>query len=158
MVFPIFVVFSDPSSSCLLVWTGICCQTVVETWCKRQRQRQSELVNVFTLSNIVPWDGCHKEENVLCLMFHCAGKYICSSNSISGIHKSLPPVSIHQSCYVTSLTPTYLSSFSIMAPTPIKLISHFSTVKGCLMNFCTLVTENEWGDYYQLHALTYQII
>ena len=60
------------------------------------------------------------------------------------------PVSLHESCYVYSFSPTYLSGFSIMAPTPIKWISHFTTVKGGLMNFSTFVTENEWGDYYQL--------
>ena len=45
--FPFLVVFFDSSSSCLLVWTGICCQTVVRTRCERQRRRQGEIVNVF---------------------------------------------------------------------------------------------------------------
>ena len=36
------VVFFDPSSSCLLVWTRICCQTVVEIRSERQHERQGE--------------------------------------------------------------------------------------------------------------------
>ena len=48
-VFPFLVVFFDSSSSCLLVWTGICCQTVVRTRCERQRWRQGEIGNVFFL-------------------------------------------------------------------------------------------------------------
>ena len=45
--FPFLVVFFDSSSSCLLVWRGICCQTVLRTRCERQRRRQGEIVNVF---------------------------------------------------------------------------------------------------------------
>ena len=48
---PISVVFSDSSSSCLLVWTGICCPVVTRAWCERQCWRQGELVRFFPLSN-----------------------------------------------------------------------------------------------------------
>ena len=95
----------------------------------------------------MPWEGWGKEENVLYWMFHCAGKYICSNS----IYDTLKSHLYHftRSCYVNSFSPTYLSAFSIMALTPIKWISHFSTVKGGFMNFSTLVTKNEWRDYYQ---------
>ena len=50
------VVFFDSSTSCLLVWTENCCRSVVETWCKRQRWRQGDLVIFFNLSNyLLPW-------------------------------------------------------------------------------------------------------
>ena len=50
-----FPVFSDASSPCLLVWTGICCQTVVRTWGKCQCSRQGELdkkVNYCIRNNV----------------------------------------------------------------------------------------------------------
>ena len=63
VVFFLFsVVFSDPSSSCLLVRTGVCCSTFVETWCKRQRWRQGELVSVSYIVNQTIY--CRENMNV----------------------------------------------------------------------------------------------
>ena len=58
-----FPVFFDASSPCLSVWTGICRQTAVRTWCKRRRCRQGELTRHWDNFLLLP---CQRT-NQICL-------------------------------------------------------------------------------------------
>ena len=44
-----FLVFVDASSSCCLVWTRKCCQTVIRRRCKCQRDRYCKLVILYSV-------------------------------------------------------------------------------------------------------------
>ena len=57
------IVFFDSSSSCLLVWAGICCQTVVKIRSERQHKRQGKSVNFFTVNIVMEEGGLGKRSS-----------------------------------------------------------------------------------------------